>query len=284
MGHIHSNLDARSIQLGYMISSYEKTDAAKVPIRLTTRIPASYNIVSECLLVIDTMHPPRSPSWLSLRAAFAFAYGISPRPGEYLDNGRQKPLHQQAASDLCVFWWGNEYFTITNIDAFPHGPPDAFSVLLDHIKNNPLGKAGPRSVAQNPYPTGFCCVLILYEYVVALRPKPNTAFLSGSGTQVTWIEFRRVLRIVAKKLDLHEDRLLPHSLRSAANSQFLHLNPLERRLQGGYTTDEGANTYLANSVSHARRVQNALYDPSTVPTSHLRLNYTMAPLVHTTSL
>ena len=270
---IASSSDVRSPTLAFMVGSYAKSDAAAAPLRLVTRIPGSYTIVAECLLLIDTQHPAGSPTWLSLRAAFAFAYGISPRPGEYLDNGRHKPLCSQAASDLCVFWWGDDYYPITNTAAFPHGPPDAFSVLLDHIKNNPLGKAGPRSVACNPYDTGFCCVSILFAYTVALRPRPGTPFLSGSGSQVTWTQVRNILSAVATKLGLPVDRLLPHSLRSAANSQFLHLSPLDRQLQGGYSTDNGANTYLANSVQHARRVQHPLYDPTTVPTSHLRLNF-----------
>lgn len=261
-----------------MVSGYVKEDAAAVPLRLVTRIPGSYTIVAECLLLVDSQYPAGTATWLSLRAAFAFAYGISPRPGEYLDSGRHKPLCSQAASDLCVFWWADDYYPITNVAAFPPGTPDAFSVLLDHIKNNPLGKAGPRSVARNPHPTGYCCVSILFDYVTALRPGPGTPFLSGSGTQVTWTKVREILRTVALKLGLPEHRLLPHSLRSAANSQFLHLSPLDRQLQGGYCTDGGANTYLANSVQHARRVQHALYDPTTVPTSHLRLNFTTPAL------
>ena len=275
---IPSSSDIRSSTLAFMIASYDKADAAATPLRLVTRIPGSYTIIAECLLLVDAQHPAGSAPWLSLRAAFAFAYGISPRPGEYLDNGRHKPLCSQAASDLCVFWWGDNFYPITNVAGFPPGSPDAFSVLLDHIKNNPLGKAGPRSVACNPGTTGFCCVSILFDYTVALRPRPGTPFLSGSGSQVTWTQVRQILRAVALKLGLPADRLLPHSLRSAANSQLLHLSPLDRQLQGGYSTDSGANTYLANSVQHARRVQIPLYDPATVPTSHLRLNFTTPAL------
>ena len=87
---IASSSDVRSPTLAFMVGSYAKSDAAAAPLRLVTRIPGSYTIVAECLLLIDTQHPAGSQTWLSLRAAFAFAfafafaYGISPRPGEYL--------------------------------------------------------------------------------------------------------------------------------------------------------------------------------------------------------
>jgi len=268
LGLLDSTEQFRSRRLRLLLDGYARLDALLSPHRSRLRLPASFIIVEECLLVVDFYYQFDPDLRLALRAAFALGYGLSLRPSEYLRTSRFTPLTHQLNSSLCHFWWNDSFVSVLDIPSFLSSSPTVFSAILPFSKNHQLGSGGTHSVGSAPPNCPLCFVSEILSYVRAFPPMADTPFLSAHGDQLEYRHFRFVLRCAAAKLGLPSARLVPASLRAGGVNQLLHLPTPVRLAQGDWRSEAGLNFYLRSSVAHAALTRDSLYDRTLAPLSH----------------
>ena len=262
----------QSHHLHLQLRGYQLQDAEHSVTRQRIKIPLTYPIAVEVMCVIDSTYVGALRQ--GYRAAIALGYALSLRPGEYLLQSPPRPISHQANSDLAVFWFGDVFYNICDPSLYPSGQiPDAFSILLDHVKNDPSGNNGPRSVYRSPThsnanPDHFCCVRELFTFLSRYPPKPTSPVLSGLGYQLSSTAVNAILKATATRLDLDGSRLVPHSARFGVLQQIPDFSTDHKQKQGGWSTEAGMRTYDRRSLAHARSVAAAIHDPSTCPISH----------------
>lgn len=273
---IPANDAIRSSFLAMVIRGHENLQAVTKPLRLRVRIPLHFALLTDALRIIDERCAHLPLARLQLRAAFALGYGLSLRPGEYLaDPSRPTPLHKQANSSNLFLWWADTDFSVCFPSRFPPTPPSRVSLRLDHLKNDRLGKGGPRSFAANPDPSAqVCCVRIVWEYFRACHTPPNSPALYNSaiGHQATRASITSVLNVLAHIHGLDPKRLVPHSIRYGAIQGMLanDIGRESRQFQGGWTSAEGVIHYEQAFLAHGDRVAHAIHDDTSIPVSHIR--------------
>ena len=267
---INKRTDLRSDRSRDMIKGFARLhSSALVPLRLRCKIPITFPILVMIIQYINNFYCLLSQLAvrLTLCAAFALGYALSLRPQEYLPVQIDVPLWRQANSSLAYFWFPG--FTEPFNVCFPcRYPPAAvlsdFTVFIDFNKNYQQGDSGPRSMSRAPPGTPFCCLQLLFDFLVLYPPLPESALLSGASTLFDFsIDLiRDVLHATATLLGLDPSRLVPHSLRSAALAQMLataNFSDLDCQIQGRWSSNTGLRPYARPSLSHSRRITPALY-------------------------
>jgi hypothetical protein len=265
-GVIESALEMRTPRVKRILKGFENL-SPQIPLRERVRVPCTVNIAVAALLMIPSVTSDALMA-AALEASVALGYGQSLRPQEYLLTKQKVPLSHQANSSLCFFWFHRVPYQVTRPDLYPPGEwPEAFSLFLDFNKNNQAGQGGPRSVWCSPFPTGFCCVRILFKFLVKYPPAPQTPLLSGGGFRVSTADVTRLFAATAESLGLPPGRLLPHSLRSGAIAQLVAARvPVNLLLdQGDWHSLQGLRSYAHTSLEHAREKAGAIHDTSLVP-------------------
>jgi len=267
IGWLSRSSQFRTPRLAFLLAGYRLVDAQISPPRNRLRIPVTFVLIEECMLVIDA-HFSASPSLrLALRAAFSLGYGLSLRPSEYLLTSRQVPLTHQLNSSRCHFWWQDSFFSVLDLPAVNSVSPTVFSAILPYSKNHQLGSGGTHSIGCAPPSSPLCLVVEILAYVRAYPPAANTPLLASHGSQLSYQHFRSVLLIVARKLGLPPTRLVPASLRSGGVNHLRHLPVSTRLAQGDWRSEAGLRFYLRSSVAHANCTREAMYDTSQAPMS-----------------
>ena len=260
----------RSRFLGMLLTGYKRIDYVDRPIRLTAKIPVNYVIACVMHRLAGTLFPGTSNKARrsALRAALALAYGLSLRPGEYLNMGKGTLLKKQVNSSLCFFVFGASHnVSICTPHLYPLGQMPTDFYIMSTNKNNPRGECGPRAVTADPHPNAehFCCVRTLWSHYKRYPAQPNTFALSSHGEHVPWGEMRMLCHHAAIECDLDPLRLLPHSLRSGVNAQ-IELESEERRIQqGGWHSYEGMSVYDRKMLAHARSIAALVHDHDACP-------------------
>ena len=267
----------QSPRLNLQYAGYLRCDQEEAPKRLTIKIPVSFPILGEIrLTILELFIAPFIAAYL---AAFCLGYALSLRPGEYLEVHPKVPISHQADGSKAVFWFGDDYYFVTNPEKYPRDQtPDAFSLLLDHTKNDHGGNGGPRSVFVNPDydpadPDSICCVRVLFEFLSKFPPLPHSPLLSGLGSQVTSKDINRILKITAIRLGIDPSRLVPHSIRFGGPAQMEECDEATQMEQGNWRSVQGMRTYTRRSITHARSIARILHAPATCPLSHTIFMY-----------
>ena len=131
-------------------------------------------------------------------------------------------------------------------------------------------------------PTGFCCVLTLFEYFRAHPGRRETLALSAHGPGVTWSEMRTLCYRASLESGLDPSRVVPHSCRSGAQAQIEMQSDERRRQQGGWKTTAGMAVYSRKALGHAHEIAAALHDPTICPMKQTRMmfgDHSMGPSV-----
>jgi len=258
-----------------LLDGYTAKDDAGIPIRLRQKIPITYPLACTMYRLAGEMHT--GAKRLALRAALAMAYGLSLRPGEYLVMEEVTPLtHQANASDCFFVFNDDECVCVCDPQLYPEGrTPSFFLCMFVHLKSDKKGEGGPRAVgaAHSLTPTGFCCVLTLFEYFRAHPGRRETLALSAHGPGVTWSEMRTLCYRASLEAGLDPSRVVPHSWRSGAQAQIEMQSDERRRQQGGWKTTAGMAVYSRKALGHAREIAAALHDPTICPMEQTRMMF-----------
>jgi hypothetical protein len=253
--------------------------------RLRCRIPCTFHIMLEALNQASLRYsiPSAGPTCLAIRGALALGYALSLRPQEYLAVRATVPLWKRAHSSLAFFWFPGlpTPYSVCSPHAYPAGlRPSAFTLFLDFNKNHQDGDAGPRSMAPAPPHAPFCCLLMLFEFLVAYPPLPDSPLLSGSPVPISPAVVTAVFTRTALALGLDPTRLVPHSLRGAALSQMIAsaaFTDIDLLTQGRWKSSAGIRPYAHTSLAHATRVTPSLYDPLAHPLAETLLTFRASP-------
>ena len=205
--------DARCRRLSMLLEGYAKDDNCGLPIRLTQKIPITYQVACVIYALVDKLFKSSSDR-LALKAAVALAYGLSLRPGEYLRTGRTIPLRQQVNTTNCFFMFGDLPVNICDPFLFPRNQwPDDFVTMLDQTKNNRRGESGPMAVSSAPNPTSkrFCCVRTIFQYVQSFPCTRNKPLLSSHGKQVEWKDMRLLCHVAATEIGMDPPSASSHT-------------------------------------------------------------------------
>ena len=122
--------------------------------------------------------------------------------------------------------------------------------------------------APHPMQHHFCCVRVLFDYFSMFPGRRGALALASHGVAVKWTDLRELCRMVAVANGLDPLRLLPHSLRSGAQSQLEMASDERRTQQGGWLTAGGMRIYARKMLGHAKEVAAALHDPSICLIAH----------------
>ena len=267
--HTRDGTDLRSRRLAMLLAGYSIADYLGLPMRLTQKIPMTFALACYMYWNVDKVVHGRA-NCMAARAAIALGYGLSLRPGEYLDMGQQKPVSSQVCASGCFFAFGDEVIVcVCDPHLYPPGQePTAFFVLLDSCKNQRRGEGGPRAMAAPTAVVGpreFGCVRAVWGYFSAYPGVRSTLALSAHGAAVKWSDIRALCRLTAEAHNLDPSRLVPHSFRSGALAQ-IELATVERmRQQGGWLTIDGVRTYVRSALHHAYEIAGQLHDPRQCP-------------------
>ena len=260
--------DLRSRRLTMLLAGYQIADYLGLPMRLTQKIPMTYVLACQMYQMVD-MVVRDAPGRRALRAAIAVGYGLSLRPGEYLDDGTPKSIASQLNASNCFFAFGEEVIVcVCDPHLYPPNElPTAFFTLLDTSKNQRRGEGGPRamSVAKDAHTDErFGCVQAVWSYFTAHPGVRETLALSSHGETVRWSDIRQLCFMVAKKNGLDPSRFVPHSFRSGAQAQMELAADERKRQQGGWLSD-GFRTYARKALHHAYAIADELHDPKACP-------------------
>ena len=98
------------------------------PARERTRVPLTYALVETAAGIIDATFG-RPEDRITLRAALAFSYELSLRPGEYfaMTGNAERSLDEQATAGAAFLWWNGRAYSICAPEKFPSGPADTSS-------------------------------------------------------------------------------------------------------------------------------------------------------------
>jgi hypothetical protein len=268
-----------------MIQGWIREDAAAAPERLRTKIPLTAFLTMEAFLLIDEWlaAPAYTVLRLGLRAAISLGFGCALRPVEYLYKTTPEASTLIAKAGLCGFKWADDdrIYSVLVPQAYPRtrGPPLIFVLLLDKIKNDPMGHGGPRAVHAPPPGTKFNLVQNIYDFLACCPPPSADApLLAGLGTALSVNLVNNLLKRLAMKFGLDPARLLPHSVRVGSASQLADSTVEDRLLHGAWRSLDGMYTYMRPSFEVARRVTAALHDTSSSSIDSLRFVY-MTPSV-----
>ena len=263
--------------LKLQFAGYLRVDQENTPKRLLIKIPVTFPVLLEVRTTVNSLFI--GPLIAAYMAAFCLGYALSLRPGEYLEVRPQVPISHQADGSKAVFWFGDDFYFVTEPSKYPRGKyPDGFSLLLDHTKNDQGGNGGPRSVYANPDhdpedPDSICCVRVLFDFLSEFPPLPNSPLLSGLGLQVTSSDINKILKITAIRLGRDPSRLVPHSLRFGALGQIEETDEATQMEQGNWRSVQGMRTYTRRSVKHAKTIVRMLHSPASCPLSHTLFMY-----------
>ena len=273
--HILRGTDLRSNRLTMLLEEYAREDD-RGPLRLAQKIPVTYPIACTMQRWADKLHT--GGQRLATRAAVAVAYGLSLRPGEYLTKPDvELSLDKQMNASDCFFVFNDdECVNVCDPQSYPVGrTPSVFLCMfrkLKHYKRS--GEGGPRAVGARPASAtaGFCCVLTLFEYFTKFPGKRDTLALTAHGARgVPWADIRALCHCAAIESGLDPLRLLPHSLRVAAQAQLEMECDERRQQQGGWNSEAGMKVYARKALGHARIVAAALHDPQLCPIEQTRM-------------
>ena len=267
--HIRDGLELRSRRLVMLLGGYSMSDYLGLPMRLTQKIPVTFALACFMCGLVDSTIVGRA-NRLAVKAAIALGYGLSLRPGEYLDMGQDKPIGSQVCASSCFFAFGEEVIVcVCDPHLYPLGQlPTAFFTLLDSCKNQKRGEGGPRAMATPATPVGpreFSCVKAMWDYFIAFPGVRNTLALSAHGSTVRWSDIRLLCRKTAEAHNLDPDRLVPHSFRSGALAQIELANVERMRQQGGWLTNKGVRVYVRSALHHAYEIAENLHDVRQCP-------------------
>ena len=194
-----------------------------------------------------------------------------------------RPVWRRAHSSLAFFWFPDDPtpYNVSTPSAYPPGAlPSAFTLFLDFNKNHQRGGGGPRSITRAPPSAPFCCLLLLFEFLLTYPPLPDSPLLSGALSPVTPRLISALFSCTAITLGLDPSRLVPHSLRSAAICQMIAFDgysEIDLLTQGDWETAVSLRPYAHTSLSHAARVTPALYDPLAHPLAVTQLHFSASP-------
>ena len=210
--HLQAGSELRGQRLTMLLQGYSMTDDEGKSMRMLRKIPITYPIACIFKAVAKDLFTGRN--CLAMQAAIAMAYGLSLRPGEYLDMGTFTPLAQQANASNCFFVFDDdECISVCEPHLYPAGrSPSAFLCMVEKMKQQKRGEGGPRAVAAAPAgprsKEHFCCVQTLFSYFAAFPGRRGERALASHGLQVTWTDMRLLCHVVATKLGLDPLRLL----------------------------------------------------------------------------
>jgi len=242
------------------------------PVRDRVRIPLTYPLLLTGVAKVNAIYPTNRGARLPILAALALAYGVSLRPGEYLQlSGRnaRKP-EEMAQVRHAYLWWGEKPYNVADRHLFPKHAATRFTLMIDFVKNDPTGKGMPRAIARAPKSSPFCCVTAIENYCRATQLQHNEPLIQLGGEQMRWTVMRQIMRIIAAAHGLDEDRLVVHSIRYGAPNQLdaCGFDDAAKMIQGGWTTAAGMRSYVQPAFSHADRVAAALHDQRAIPLQH----------------
>ena len=145
--------DLRCRRLAMLLAGYAISDYIGLPVRLAQKIPMTYALACEMYRLVD-MVVWDGAGRLAMRAAIALGYGLSLRPGEYLDDGTVKNVSSQLNASNCFFAFGEEIIvSVCDPHLYPPGQlPTAFFTMLDSCKNQRRGEGGPRAMSLSKEP------------------------------------------------------------------------------------------------------------------------------------
>jgi len=267
--HTSSGSDLRSRRLSMLLAGYSMADYLGLPMRLTQKIPVTFALACYMYGLVDRVIRGYG-NRLAAKAAIGLGYGLSLRPGEYLDMARDKLIGSQVCASSCFFAFGEENIVcVCDPQLYPVGQmPTAFFALLDSCKNQKRGEGGPRAMAVPTVPLGpqeFSCVQAMWNYFSVFPGVRNTLALSAHGSTVRWTDIRELCRLTAVAHNLDPSRLVPHSFRSGALAQ-IELATVERmRQRGGWLTIDGVRTFVRSALHHAYEIAGQLHDPAQCP-------------------
>ena len=146
-----------------------KYDEAQ-PARERTRIPLSYTLLVGAVKVVDSLIGDESDK-RALKAALGLAYGLSLRPGEYLklSGAAERRPNEQAMASHAFLWWDGRAYPVTEPEKFPPTPAQHFTLRVNFLKQDQIGKGMPRVVAAPTVDTLFSCVAAIEAYARATR-------------------------------------------------------------------------------------------------------------------
>jgi hypothetical protein len=259
----------RSQRLHMLLAGYRLRDDAGLPARLLQKIPMTYALACHMYTMVgDVIEGQANQD--AMRAAIAIGYGLSLRPGEYLDMGGTTCGQHQLDASSCFFAFGEaQLVCVCDPQLYPAGvDPTSFFVLLDHTKNQKRGEGGPRAVSATDQPhteQHFGCVPTIFRYFQRYPGRPHALALASHGRAVKWTDLRVLCHLVAQANNLDPQRLVPHSFRSGAVAQ-IELESEERMAQqGGWLSVKGVRVYIRKALAHANSVSAQLHDPSACP-------------------
>jgi hypothetical protein len=118
------------------LAGYGISDYIGLPVRLAQKIPMNYALACQMYQLMET-EVWDAGERLAVRAAIALGYGLSLRPGEYLDDGTVKSVSSQLNASNCFFAFGEDIIvSVCDPHMYPKNQlPTAFFTMLDSCKN-----------------------------------------------------------------------------------------------------------------------------------------------------
>jgi hypothetical protein len=266
---------------------------AIAPTRLTEKIPVTCACILLMLNRCDTLHAGDAPAArkqrLMLKAACAVVYGMCLRIHEALSDGRTVvkdglPIVDHALKTAHVAFQFDGYanlFPATDPSKFPvDRRPRSFAGFHDSTKNW-TGGTGTRNVRANPLPFPFCCVGLLFDYVVAYPPPPRGHLFPGLKDRAV----NALVKYAFESVGLTASRGCCHAIRVGSESMALAkrhsaqaVTDAQAQEHGLWRTQQGIAPYARGSFGSGGDLSEALYDISYMPIDYL-LWYYQSPAI-----
>jgi hypothetical protein len=250
---------ARSALYQAVHAAFERDHKAKMPLRLTARIPFTVPFILWSFSYID-QHFESEAMCRLLKAAMAAGHAFSLRPGEYLLSSHRYETERYLRGVTTFGWFEGVPYPAT--EGWPEGYPTHITSMLDYRKNA-QGQGGPVGVAANPSTNldELCCVRVLTDYIRRAAIKADDPlFVTSEGKHLGTDEISTVMKTCAEHHDVDSKRVVPACMRKNVITQMtLNTPQLQRQLQGGWRSRAGEEHYWAQLLQVADANQSAVH-------------------------
>ena len=283
----------RGVGMAVLLECITRQETSAAPARLTQKIPVTCALMLLILRRCDDAHAGDTLAQCKKRAmakaVCAFTYGMCLRIHEVLSDGRTVDRDGLAIADHAVrtahvgFMFAGDptLYPATDPAAFPVAKrPTAFAAFHDSCKNWASG-TGTRNVRANPLPFPFCCVGLVFDYVVAFPPPRGGHLFPGLRDTVVSALVKWALDSVG--LDgargcCHAIRVGSESMAIAMRHSVTTVSGAQAQEHGLWRSEQGLKPYARASFGSGGDLSAALYDISYMPIDYL-LWYYMSPAI-----
>ena len=283
----------RSVGTAVLLECVRRQVQAVAPSRLTDKIPVTCALMllmlNRCEFTHAGVSVAKAKPRAMLKAACALTYGMCLRIHEVLSDGRTRdkdglPIADHAVKAAHVgfmFTGDGRLYPASNPSGFPAGRrPVSMAGFHDSTKNW-AGGTGSRNVRANPLPSPFCCVALVFDYVVAYPPPPNGHLFPGLRDAPV----SALVKWAMQSVGLDGTRGCCHAIRVGSLSMAIamrHSAPTSTDAQaqehGLWRSEQGIQPYARGSFGSGGELSAALYDVSYMPIDYLRWYY-MSPAI-----